>query len=67
MIHPLNLFTIAAAFDGRISHLEAENMKEAYGNDFEKYRPRLLKLTDHLKSGRLNAAAAICKIDFTSG
>ncbi len=63
----LNLFTIAAAFDGRISRLEAANMRDAYGVYFGKYQPRLMQLTDHLKSGRLNAAAALCKIDFTSG
>ncbi|HWK04559.1 MAG TPA: hypothetical protein VNS58_13055 [Puia sp.] len=63
----LNLFTIAAAFDGRISHIEAENMRDAYGADYALYRPRLLQLTDHLHAGRLNAAAALCKIDFTAG
>ncbi|HEX9511312.1 MAG TPA: hypothetical protein VF939_12570 [Puia sp.] len=63
----LNLFTIAAAFDGRISHIEAENMKDAYGPYYEVYRPRLLQLTAHLHAGRLNAAATLCKIDFTVG
>lgn len=63
----LNLFTIAVAFDGRISRLEAKNMKDAYGPYYEQYRPRLMQLTHHLKAGRLNAAAALCKIDFTPG
>ncbi len=63
----LNLFTIAVAFDGRISHIEAENMKDAYGTYYELYRPRLLQLTGHLHAGRLNAAAALCKVDFTAG
>lgn len=63
----LNLFTIAAAFDGRISHAEAENMQEAYGKYADRYRPRLMQLTGHLHEGRLNAAAALCKIDFTVG
>ena len=63
----LNLFTIAVAFDGRISRLEAENFRDAYGPYYEQYRPRLLLLTDHLREGRLNAAAALCKIDFTAG
>ena len=63
----LNLFTIAVAFDGKISHIEAENMKDAYGTYYELYRPRLLQLTGHLHAGRLNAAAALCKIDFTVG
>ena len=63
----LNLFTIAIAFDGRISPIEANNMKEAYGSYYESYRPRLLQLTGHLHAGRLNAAATLCKIDFTAG
>jgi hypothetical protein len=63
----LNLFTIAAAFDGRISHLEADTMKDAYGEYYDKYHPRLITLTNYLKSGRLHAAAALCKIDFTEG
>jgi hypothetical protein len=63
----LNLFTIAAAFDGRISRAEAENMKEAYGKYADRYHPRLMQLTEHLHKGQLNAAAALCKIDFTVG
>ena len=63
----LNLFTIAVAFDGRISHVEAENLRDAYGPYYERYRPRLLQLTAHLHAGRLNAAAVLCKIDFTPG
>ena len=63
----LNLFTIAAAFDGRISHIEAVSMKDAYGPDYALYLPRLLKLTADLHAGRINAAAALCKIDFTAG
>jgi hypothetical protein len=63
----LNLFTIAAAFDGRISRIETDNMRDAYGSYYEQYRPRLLSLTEHLRNGRLNTAAALCKIDFTAG
>jgi hypothetical protein len=63
----LNLFTIAIAFDGRISQLEMVNMKDAYGKYYERYQPRLLELTHHLRAGRLNEAAALCKTDFTAG
>jgi hypothetical protein len=63
----LNLFTLAIAFDGRISHIEADNLKDAYGTDYPQYRPRLLQLTAHLHTGRLNAALALCKTDFTAG
>ena|SRR5579871_4712319 len=63
----LNLFTIAIAFDGKISKLEANNMKDAYGEYYETYLPRLMELTGHMRAGRLNAAAALCKLDFTIG
>jgi hypothetical protein len=63
----LDIFTIAAAFDGKISRIETRNIQQAYGEDFPLYQERLLKLTDHLKNGQLNAAAALCAIDFTAG
>ena len=63
----LNLFTLAAAFDGRISYIEARNMKDAYGDCYDQYQPRLFQLTAYLHSGRLNAALALCKMDFTPG
>jgi hypothetical protein len=63
----LDLFTIAASFDGKISKLEMEKTKEAYGKDYELYLPRLLQLTKHLKAGRLHAAADLCKLDFVAG
>ena len=63
----LDLFTVAASFDGRLSHLETENLRSAYGNDYNIYYPRLLKLTSHLKEGKLNAALAECKLDFKAG
>lgn len=63
----LDLFTVAVAFDGRISNLEQENLKAAYGKDFDLYYPRLHQLTAHLKAGRLNAAYALCRLDFTAG
>ncbi|MFZ1784486.1 MAG: hypothetical protein WAU23_04740 [Ferruginibacter sp.] len=63
----LDLFTVSAAFDGKISNLEKENLQAAYGKDFELYYPRLMKLTKHLKEGRLNAAYALCRLDFVVG
>lgn len=65
-IFMLNLFTLAVAFDGRINVSEV-NLKEAYGADYDEYRPRLRKLTAALHAGRLNEAAALSKIDFTEG
>jgi hypothetical protein len=61
----LNLFTIAAAFDGRLTHLETENLQSAYTKDYAIYYPRLLQLTKHLHNGELNAALELCKTDFT--
>jgi hypothetical protein len=63
----LDLFTVAIAFDGKVSKRELATIKTAYGNDFELYHPRLLKLTQHLRSGRLHAAADLCKLDFVAG
>ena len=63
----LNLFTLAVAFDGRITGAEAKNLQDAYGAEYEEYRPRLRELTAALHDGRLNEAAALSKLDFTAG
>jgi hypothetical protein len=63
----LNLFTIAIAFDGKISHFEKGVIKDAYSDLYGTYLPRLNQLIEHLKHGRLHAAADICKLDFTVG
>ena len=63
----LDLFTIAISFDGKISHFEKDSIKEAYGTDYNLYRARLSQLIEHIKAGRLHAAAALCKLDFATG
>jgi hypothetical protein len=63
----LDLFTVAAAFDGRLSELEEENLKAAYRNDYDIYYPRLVQLTQYLKDGQLNAALVLCRLDFVAG
>lgn len=63
----LDLFTVAAAFDGKLSELEKDHLAEAYGQDFDLYYQRLEKLTGHLKDGRLNAALSLCQLDFIKG
>ena len=63
----LDLFTVAAAFDGKISVLEKTNLKSAYGKDFSKYEDRIQNLTGYLKQGKLNAALKECKLDFKAG
>lgn len=63
----LDLFTVSAAFDGRVSELEEDNLRAAYEGDYELYYPRLITLTQFLKDGQLNAALALCKLDFVAG
>jgi len=63
----LNLFTIAISFDGKISHFEKDSIKEAYGTVYDLYQSRLSQLIEHIKAGRLHAAANLCKLDFTTG
>ncbi|MBS1574651.1 MAG: hypothetical protein JST09_05045 [Bacteroidetes bacterium] len=63
----LDLFTVAAAFDGKISHLEEDNLQAAYADDYADYYPRLQLLTHLLRSGKINAALNLCKLDFEKG
>ncbi len=63
----LDLFTVSAAFDGKLSALETENLRNVYGKDYAIYQPRLLRLTEELTNGKLNAALAECKLDFKAG
>lgn len=63
----LDLFTVSAAFDGKLSDLEEANLKSAYGKDYNLYHPRLLQLTECLKEGKLNEALSLCKLDFVVG
>jgi hypothetical protein len=60
-----SLFTIAAAFDGRLSHLEEENLKAAYGDEYTLFYPRIMQLTEHLRQGKLNAALELCNIELS--
>jgi hypothetical protein len=63
----LDLFTIAISFDGKISHFEKDSIKQAYGTDYNLYQARLSQLIEHIKAGRLHAAAGLCKLDFAAG
>ncbi len=63
----LDLLTVAAAFDGKLSTIEKQHVREAYQQDAPLYLGRLDHLIDHLKHGRLNAALALCQLDFTKG
>ena len=53
----MDLFTIAIAFDGKISHFEKDMVKSAYGDLYAVYQPRLVLLINNLKKGKLHAAA----------
>jgi hypothetical protein len=63
----LDLFTVAAAFDGKLSKLEQENLRSAYKEEYNLYLPRLQKLTQCLKGGRLNEAYGLCRLDYVAG
>ena len=63
----LDLFTVSAAFDGKLSGLEKANLQGAYQNDFSIYAPRIENLTQYLKQGKLNAALKESQLDFKAG
>lgn len=63
----LDLLTVAAAFDGRLSGIERSRLGEAYREDEGIYQNRLAALTGHLRHGRLNAAFDCCGLDFERG
>ena len=63
----LDLLTVAAAFDGRLSPIEKAHLREAYQDDADLYVRRLTELTAHLRHGRLNAAFSLCRLDFVKG
>ena len=63
----LDLLTVASAFDGKLSAIEKEHLREAYQEDSDLYLKRLKDLTRHMKHGRLNAALVLCQLDFIKG
>ena len=63
----LDILTIAAAFDGKISRLERKHLKEAYKEYSGIYFERLEKLTRMLTRGNLHEAIKLCEIDGKPG
>jgi hypothetical protein len=63
----LDLLTVAAAFDGKVSKLEHSHLSEAYQEDRDIYMKRLRELTERLRNGRLNAAYDLCQLDCVRG
>lgn len=55
----LNLLTIAAAFDGKISDLETTHLHEAYGDDCGRFEKKLKALTQCMREGKIAAALAL--------
>lgn len=63
----LDILTIAAAFDGKISRLERKHLKEAYKEYSDVYFARLEKLTYMLRRGNLHEAIKLCEVDGKPG
>jgi hypothetical protein len=63
----LDILTISAAFDGRVTKLEKTYLVEAYKEHYDLYFRRLVKLTRLLRAGRLKQATSLCKIDNVIG
>lgn len=63
----LDILTISAAFDGRVSRMEKKYLKSAYGEYYDIYYKRLTRLTSLLSQGRLQESISLCKIDFIPG
>lgn len=63
----LDLLSIAAAFDGRLSRLEQHYLPEAFGELTEVYMQRIETLKHLLLTGQLHAAKRLCKLDFEPG
>ena len=63
----LDLLSVSAAFDGRLSHLEKHHLPEAFMELTDLYMRRTLQLTSMLVSGQLHAAKELCTLDFNPG
>jgi hypothetical protein len=63
----LDLLSISAAFDGKLSPLEREYLPQAFGEYSDIYLERIENLTTVLLNGRLHAAKNLCQLDFTPG
>lgn len=60
----LNLLAISAAFDGKISPLERDRLRDAFGSFTPGYNRRIKKLKDFLAVGKLQAARDLCDLDY---
>ncbi|WP_295384943.1 hypothetical protein [uncultured Thiodictyon sp.] len=63
----LDLLSIAAAFDGRVSRLEGRHLPQAFKELTDRYMTRTSQLTQMLVSGQLHAAKALCTLELAAG
>jgi hypothetical protein len=63
----LDLLSVSAAFDGRLSRLEKHHLPEAFTELTDVYMARTLQLSEMLVSGQLHAAKELCTLDFNPG
>lgn len=63
----LDLLSVCAAFDGRLSRMETGHLPEAFQDLTAPYMKRTRHLTHLLVSGRLHAAKGLCALDFSPG
>jgi len=60
----LDLLSISAAFDGKLSRLERHHLPEAFKELTDTYLQRTERLTKMLLKGQLHAAKDLCNLDF---
>lgn len=63
----LDLLSVSAAFDGRLSRLEKHHLPEAFKELTEIYMERTTRFRKMLVSGQLHAAKELCTLDFNPG
>lgn len=63
----LDLLSVSAAFDGKLSRLEKHHLPEAFKDLTDIYMQRTEQLKNMLVSGQLHAAKELCTLDFSPG
>lgn len=63
----LDLLSVSAAFDGKLSRLEKHHLPEAFKELTDIYMHRTGQLTTMLATGQLHAAKELCTLDFNLG
>jgi hypothetical protein len=63
----LDLLSVAAAFDGKVSKLQKQQLPLAFGEHADNYMARIQRLQNHLASGQIHAARRECQLDFLPG